>query len=98
MGTIINNILAILGLLILGGLGFYLFVLDGSATLSSDTLSRTDAELKNQQFLRQIAELRSNDLSGDIFSDDRFTSLVDFTLPVRQSEVGRDNPFEQTAN
>lgn len=95
MGNIFNNILAIVGLFILAGLGYYLFVLEDSSELSgSGAVSVNEAELANQQFLRQIQELKDNELSDDIFNDERFVSFVDFSLPLTESETGRTNPFE----
>jgi len=96
MGNIINNILALAGLLILAGLGYYLFILDGSSQLSGGSFSTNEAEFANQQFLRQIQELNENELQSTIFSDERFVSLVDFELPLVETEVGRENPFEPT--
>lgn len=94
MSGIVKNTITFLGLALILGLGYYLFVLqdDDTISLNSDS-SVEEAELASAQFIRQLNIIRSLELSNAIFSDPRFESFVDFSRPVPDQPVGRDNPF-----
>ncbi|MFT5037263.1 MAG: hypothetical protein ACI9VM_000842 [Candidatus Azotimanducaceae bacterium] len=96
MTPFVKNGLIFLGLLLVGSLGYYLYTItsesdSGTALNSSRNLGA--ARVASAQFVRELEDVKSFDLSGDLFNDDKFTSLVDFTKPVRKYPVGRDNPF-----
>lgn len=93
MTPFVKNGLIILGLLVVGGLGYYLFVMQSDSALTTDTARVNEAQLAGQQFLSELREIRTYNLSNSLFSDERFRSFVDFTLPVSEQPVGRDNPF-----
>ena len=83
-----------MGLLLIGFLGYYLFVTNNSAELDSDSADRINqAQLAGQQFLRELNEIKTFELSDELFVDQRFRSFVDFTEPVSPQPIGRENPF-----
>lgn len=94
MSSLIQNIIILGGIIVILGLGYYLYTqnseLDGGGNANIDAQIATD----NADFLRRLQELRAIDLSGDIFNDPRFLSLVNFSAPVITEPVGRVNPFE----
>jgi len=94
MPGIVKNILILAGLLVIGGLGYYLFILQGdeNTTLNSEG-AVADAEVASAQFIRELNSIKRLDLSDEIFSDPRFQSFVDFSQPIPTLPVGRDNPF-----
>ena len=94
MASLFKNGFTLLGLAAIAGLGYYLFVMqsDSTTTLDSDT-TIGEAQLANEQFLREINELQTIKLEGKIFSDQRFRSFVDFSRPVPEQLVGRSNQF-----
>lgn len=93
MAGLFKNLVVILSLLALAGIGYYLFVIEGGANLESNDNSAADAERESQLLIRQLQDVQNIELSGAIFSDRRFRSLVDFGSPVNRVPVGRDNPF-----
>ena len=94
MTSIIKNIIVIGGLLALAGIGYYLFVIQGSATLNTGNSSGiSQAEIETQSFLRRLEELQTINLSTAIFQDARFRSLTDFSTTIDRVQAGRNNPF-----
>lgn len=93
MSSLVKNGLTLITLIIIGGIGYYLFVLrdDSNVLLNSGEVS--EARLASDQFLRQLDEIKNVDLSDEFFVDERFRSLVDFTKPVSPQPIGRANPF-----
>lgn len=94
MSSFIKNSIIILGLALLAALGYYLFVLNKDSGIDITDISISNqAEAETQEFLRRLNELKNINLSGEIFSDQRFQSLVDFGTDVEPSQIGRENPF-----
>lgn len=93
MTSFVKNGLILLGILVIGGLGYYLFVLNSDADLVVSTTTTNAAQLASEQFLRELNTIKTVNLSGDLFSDPRFLSLTDFSEPLVEKSVGRNNPF-----
>lgn len=94
MGGILKNGLTLLGLGIIAALGYYLWVIQSDEATSLDSNTEIgEARLASEQFLREIETMKGLQLSKALFSDQRFRSFVDFTLPVPEQPVGRTNPF-----
>ena len=74
---------------VLGGAYLYFFSSSTEAPLSS-TAPATPQE---QQFLDVAAQLQPISFNTAIFSDPRFASLVDLTVPVTPEAQGRPDPF-----
>lgn len=94
MASLVKNGITLIGLAIVAGLGYYLFVLNGSSGLSeSDTQRINEARLASEQFLKELKNIEKFELSDELFADARFQSFVEFTKPVQPLPVGRENPF-----
>lgn len=95
MSSLLQNILILVGIILIGALGFYLY----SQNVSLD-MSDQNSEVSNQialetaEFLRRLNELKAIELDGSLLSDERFRSLVHLTPPVPSLNVGDSNPFD----
>ncbi len=91
MSSVLKNIFTIAMLLAIAGAGYYFFVLQSGSELS---VSRTnEGELLTNEFIKRLNELQQIDLTGEIFSNPKFLSLVDFSTVPEPVTTGRDNPF-----
>lgn len=99
MSSIIQNIIIVLGLIVVAGLGYYLFSQNASGTLEfvNQPVS-SQAVAESADFLQKLNKLKSISLDGSLFSDPRFQSLVNNTQPVIEVNIGRPNPFLETRN
>lgn len=97
MSGFLKNTSTIIGLLIIGGLGYYLFVMqkDDTVSLNSDSTVE-EARLASARFIRELNAIKSLEISDNLFNDPRFRSFVDFSRPVPPQSVGRSNPFAPT--
>lgn len=94
MTSFVKNGLTLIGLIIVGGLGYYLFVIQADSDISLDSENALgSAQIASERFLRELDEIKTFELSNEIFTDQRFRSFVDFTLPVSEQPIGRTNPF-----
>ncbi len=95
MSSTLQNLIVVVGLLVIAALGYYLYVQnrDGVLSTSSEQLN-TQVALESADFLRRLNELKEIDLSGDrLFSDHRFQSLISGRVPIEPEEIGREIPF-----
>lgn len=92
MSSMLQNLIAILGIVIIGGVGYYLYV--SNSSLNSTTVSTAnEASIQAAQFLSRLNELKTLTLDDGIFNDPRFRSLVDSRADVMPVPIGRPNPF-----
>ena len=82
----------ILGIAIVGGLGFYLYVQHSATTLTSGVV-KNDLAASSNDFVQRLTQLQSIKFDDSLFADPRFRSLVDFSEPINPQPVGRSNPF-----
>ncbi len=92
MSATIQNLIVILGVVLLAFLGYYLYTQNASAQLANGTVDNQVA-IETSQFLDRLVTLQGITLDGTLFADPRFQNLVDFSEPVVPQPVGRDNPF-----
>lgn len=95
MSDSVKNILFLLFIIAIGGLGYYLYTQEGFAILNLEENQQIAANLEQQnaQFIAKLRILERVDLQLDLFTDPRFTTLRSVTTEVPELEVGRDNPF-----
>lgn len=94
MGTFFKNIIVLCVLAALAAIGYYLIVVQRDSSINTDNaLVLGQAEQETQEFLRRLDELQTIKLSTTIFTDPKFNSLVDFSVPVEPVPFGRENPF-----
>ncbi len=96
MSSTFKNIVTLLGLALLAGIGYLAFNRYDTNVPLVNTVSNmatTDVEFATQDLLRQQALLNTFNISGDIFSDPRFVSLTDYRINLIPEPIGRPNPF-----
>lgn len=95
MSSLIKNIFLLVGVLVTCALGYYLYTQQTeSIAHSSNKAVSEDVAAQSAEFLRSLNELQAIQLDNSIFSDPRFSSLVNFSYPVEPVPVGKSNPFE----
>ena len=96
MSNLVQNALIIVGIIAVGLLGAYLYVVQTgqSLTIPSFRSEPTVVDVTSQEFLSRLQLLESIELDTErLFSDQHFQALVDFSRPVEPAPVGRSNPF-----
>lgn len=67
--------------------------LTSSADTADSSLLGEDQSQVADEFLNTLLNLNTITLEGSVFSDPRFTSLVDYTVALTPQPLGRSNPF-----
>ncbi|MCI0533374.1 hypothetical protein L0Y49_04105 [bacterium] len=81
--------------IILGGILFLAYTLFFPGEDPAETADVETVEVEDG-LITMLRELESMTISRDIFSDRIFESLVDFSVPIPEEPVGRENPFAPT--
>ncbi len=92
MSSRVQNLLMLLGIVLIVVLGYYLYTQSNATELQVGT-ERQQVALESAVILRNLNKIKTVNLEGEIFSNPRFTNLVDFTEPINPQSVGRSNPF-----
>ncbi len=97
MGKAATNLSVVLGLVTIVFAGYWFYISKDSATLNSGGQEQTkEAMLQDTQKFEQHSQiLREIKLETSIFEDARFKSLRTFTTDIRESNVGRNDPFAE---
>lgn len=95
MMSVLKNIFVIVGLLLVAGLGYYLYQ-DGSLLEGANQNGDLQVEAQSEEFIRRLETLKRISINDELFSDPRFTSLRSFATPVPVLPIGRSNPFERS--
>ena len=95
----LKNILIILFLVAIVAVGAYLHIQTditetASSLLSSDNAISSDDLLEATDFLQRFKVFESVQLDDSVFTDNRFSSLVDFRQPIIPTAIGRPNPYQ----
>lgn len=86
-----NTVLAILAVLLVAAAAYWYFF---TGTGNEPPLtSATPTTVARAQFEAMISELRLVSFPTGVFSDPRFSGLVDLTTPVTPEAGGRPDPF-----
>lgn len=97
MSNVTKNLVLILGLLIVGFAGYYIYTQQGSSALS---FRSNDQVLQNmlsntQVFIQRRQELEKVELNVSFFEDPRFVGLRSFSKPIQEQPIGRPDPFAE---
>jgi hypothetical protein len=98
MGKIATNLIVVLGFITVAFAGYYVFIQQEGTSLSFNSneqtmenmLSNTRVFIEHRQFLSKI----NLNTSVAFFDDARFRALRSFSTPIKDRQVGRENPFE----
>jgi|GEM_PF-794383 len=93
MSSLIQNIIILGGIIVILGLGYFLYTQNSQLDAGSDGFD-AQIEAENAEFLRRLNELKAVELNGAIFLDPRFLSFVDFSIPVLPEAIGDSRPFD----
>lgn len=93
MTPFVKNGLILIGLIILGGLGYYLFVLRADSELVSSTTNTGAARLASERFVQELNAIKVVELDDSLFADPRFRSFQNYSKPLIPQPTGRANPF-----
>ena len=86
-----NTILAVIITIFLAAVAYWYFVVD-SGNQSTLTTAATPSAAQ-AQFDTLVSELQPISFDTSIFSDPRFSALIDMTTPVSPEPVGRIDPL-----
>jgi hypothetical protein len=89
----LKNLFFLVLLLLTLGLGYYLYVRTPALEDSTNMQLNGDVQVKAARFLTRLNELKQIELNSDVLSDERLSSLIDFSGFVPSEPVGKENPF-----
>jgi hypothetical protein len=97
MFSLLKQLFVLLALLATVALGYYLYSQNSGALEDTTNAGGREAvALEAASFLARLSELREIDLDAQVFSDARFSYLVDYAKAVEPEPVGtRPNPFKE---
>lgn len=94
MSPFIKNFISIAGFVLICVFGYYLFVLNDTASLNIEAgLMQDQIDLESREFLMKLNDIRTIDFSKDFFSDPRLQSFVDSKPSSQSYPVSRPDPF-----
>ncbi len=97
MGKAATNISIVLGLITIAFAGFWLYSnKDTSTTDGKVSQTKEDMLRDTQQFAQYSQTLNQIKLDTAIFEDSKFNSLRIFTTEIKESGIGRNDPFADT--
>lgn len=96
MFSLLKQIFVILALLSTVGLGYYLYTQNfGALEDTTNAGGSAGVAVEAASFLRRLNELKAIQIDKDVFSDPRFSYLIDVDSTVQPEPVGgRSNPFK----
>ncbi len=88
----LQNLFIIVGIILIAGLGYYLFTQkDGYSLHNSSVDNQVSAQ--TAEFLHRLNELKKIELEAKILQDERFIFLKNQSVRVVPVPVGKENPF-----
>jgi hypothetical protein len=87
-----NTVILIIATLIVAA-GAYWYFFTGTGTAPPLTTTTASGSESQAQFQTLVAELEPVSFDTAIFSDPRFTSLIDLATPITPEQSGRSDPF-----
>ncbi len=97
MSNTTKGVIAVLAVVVLLGAGYMLFFSGNNATGAAVSDSGTPASDAEVQFLQLSSQIGAVSFDTSIFSDPRFTSLVDIHTAILNEATGRTDPFANIA-
>lgn len=92
MSSSLQNLLILVGIIIVAGLGYYLYTQgEGTSLHNSQVDNQTD--INTEQSLSRLRDIQTTSLDGSVFDDPRFTSLISTNNDVIPEPHGKTNPF-----
>jgi hypothetical protein len=95
MGDLIakyKNLIILGGVVIVGGVVF-VTMSGGNAALTGAPPQDSESAQIEQELINELLQLQAIELNNAIFNNALFLSLTDFSKPLEEERVGRNNPF-----
>lgn len=85
--------ITLVGVLLAGILIYYAF--SGNIAISEDSLlmAQPEGEAASAEVLNLLNQIQSLHIDASLFQSPAYQSLVDYTVPIPDQNVGRPNPF-----
>ena len=94
MSESLRNILILLGIILIGGLGWFMFDQNRQMELKMTGGDGVNIQVETQRFIQQQNALRQISVTTELSNDSNFQSLFSISTPVPSFPTGRANPFE----
>jgi hypothetical protein len=97
MTPLLKNLLVLLAIIAVGGLGYYLFFMGGDTSIVTSGMTSgasPEAAMQTREFERILNELNTIDIESTLLTNGEFLQLRDHTLPIAERPYGRSNPFQ----
>ena len=96
MTPLLKKLFIVLGVVAVGAVGYFVYLNLGSTEepLTTTGVMGDATELQAQELLVRLQRLRSVDIDGSIFADERFSTFVDIRQVIVDESTGRANPFD----
>ena len=91
MAKTLQNILIFVGIILIAGVGWYMYTENQRMNLDVESAGLIRAEI--QGFIQTQNTLRRIDIDTTVLDEPLFQSLETITEPVEPQPRGRDNPF-----
>lgn len=92
-----SNIIPFIIITLVIAVGVYWYFFTGAGNQPPITSSSASGNATQTQFQALVGELQRISFNTAIFSDPRFTSLINLTVPVAPEPSGRLDPFAPIA-
>lgn len=96
MSESLRNIFILLGILLVGGLGWFMFDQNRQMDLRMTSGDGVDIQVETQRFVQQQRELQQISVTSEVSSDPDFRNLFSISTPVPNFPTGRPNPFDSS--
>ena len=93
MSEPIRNILIIIGIIILAGLGWFMYDQSRSLELRMTGGSGLDVQAETQVFIQQQRQLQQLNMQPTVLVESDFIGLGSVAAPIPVYPIGRQNPF-----
>ncbi|MCA9361359.1 hypothetical protein KC845_02255 [Candidatus Kaiserbacteria bacterium] len=96
MSSTLQNLVALLGIIVLGAIGYYFYSQQDSVLTGTSVSGTSQASIEAAEFLSRLGELKAIELDDSLFNDARFRSLKEVRKQIVPVPIGRQNPFDVT--
>ena len=94
MSESFKNIFILFGILLVGGLGWYMFDQNRQMELRMTGGAGVNVQAETQRFIQQQRQLQQISVTTALSSDSDFQNLFSISSRVPSFPTGRANPFE----
>lgn len=90
-----KSLIGIIVLVIVGALVYFFYIGNKAPDVDSllDSQATPDATAASSRILALLNQISSLKIDTSLFNDPAYQSLVDYSVPIPEIPVGRNNPF-----